>query len=51
MIAWVSILIPSILVGFICGYFIKHWIGVILSGGIPWFGLLAFLLYQEMITY
>jgi hypothetical protein len=47
MIAWLSILIPSIIVGIICGYFLRYWLGLIIAGALPWLGLLAFLLYDE----
>ena len=47
VIVWLSILIPSAIVGLICGYFIKHRRGVVLAGAIPWLGLLVYLLYNE----
>ena len=47
VIVWLGILIPSAIVGLICGYFIKHRSGVVLAGVIPWLGLLVYLLYNE----
>lgn len=47
IIIWASILIPSIIIGLICGYFLKNNVGVISAGAIPWFGLLIALLYNE----
>ncbi len=47
MIVWLSILIPSAIIGCMCCYFCKNRFGVMLAGGIPWFGLLAVLLYHE----
>jgi len=47
IIIWLSILIPSTIIGTICGYFIKGRFGIILAGAIPWFGLLGVLLYYE----
>jgi hypothetical protein len=45
--AWITIITPSILIGFILAYFFKGRIGIILAGLIPWLGLLGALLYQE----
>ncbi len=45
--AWITIIAPSILTGLILANFIKERIGIILSGLIPWLGLLMALLYQE----
>ncbi|MFH1074411.1 MAG: hypothetical protein V1752_04905 [Candidatus Firestonebacteria bacterium] len=47
VIVWSGLLIPSAIIGFICGYFIKNSFGIVLAGAIPWFGLLAVLLYYE----
>jgi len=47
IIVWSILLIPSALIGFICGYLIKNRFGIILAGAIPWFGLLGALLYYE----
>ncbi len=47
MILWISIIISSAIVGILCGLFAKGRIGVISAGAIPWFGLLACLLYSE----
>jgi hypothetical protein len=47
MIIWLYIIILSVFTGFICSVFLKGKIGTICSGAIPWFGLLASLLYQE----
>jgi hypothetical protein len=47
MNTWLSILIPSLITGIICGYFIRHRFGIVAAGAIPWFGLLAVLLYNE----
>lgn len=45
--AWLIILIPSAITGIICSLLIKHRIGIIFAGGIPWTGLLCYLLYNE----
>jgi hypothetical protein len=45
--AWITIIAPSILTGLLLANFIKGRIGIILSGLIPWLGLLMALLYQE----
>jgi uncharacterized membrane protein YeaQ/YmgE (transglycosylase-associated protein family) len=48
IISWLSLLIPSAIVGIICSYCIKkRRLGIILAFFIPWFGLLAYLIYQE----
>jgi len=48
MTLWLSILIPSAVVGILCELFIKHkTLGLILAGAIPWFGLLGWQLYME----
>lgn len=47
MTAWLSILIPSMIVGITCGYFLRDRLGFVIAGAIPWLGLLAFLLYNE----
>ena len=47
IIAWLILLVPSFIVGLICAYFIKGKLGVILAGAIPWFGLLACIIYSE----
>lgn len=47
MTTWLSILIPSMIVGIICGYFLRDRLGFVIAGAIPWLGLLAFLLYNE----
>jgi len=45
--AWITIIVPSLLTGFMLAYFIRGRIGLILAVLIPWLGLLAALLYQE----
>ena len=45
--AWMTIIVPSILIGIILAYYIKGRIGVILAGLVPWLSLLGALLYQE----
>lgn len=47
MNVWLTILIPSAIVGLLCAFFLKRRLGIVLAGAIPWFGLLAGLLYQE----
>ena len=47
VIVWALLLIPSAIVGILCARFIKHGIGFVLAGLIPWLGLLAVLLYNE----
>jgi hypothetical protein len=48
IIAWLGLLLPSAIVGIICGYFIKkRRLGIMLAFFIPWFGLLTYLLYKE----
>jgi len=49
MSTWLSILVPSAIIGLIVGYFSKGRFGSMLAGAIPWFGLLAFLLYHEYV--
>ena len=46
---WLGILVPSTLIGSICGLLVKGRLAFILAGGIPWFGLLGALLYSEYI--
>ena len=45
--AWTILIILSISTGGLFAYYIKGRFGAILSGLIPWLGLLASLLYQE----
>ena len=47
IIVWSCILIPSVIIGAILGFFTKSKLGVVLAGGIPWMGLLGTLLYYE----
>ena len=47
---WLSVLIPSAIIGIICGYFIKGCLGAILAGALPWLGVLGVLLYEEYIA-
>jgi hypothetical protein len=47
IVLWAGILVPSAIIGVVCGYFIKGRPGIILAGAVPWFGLLFFLLYHE----
>ena len=47
IIIWSAILIPSAIVGLLCGYFTGGKKGLIISAAIPWFGLLVVLLYNE----
>jgi hypothetical protein len=45
---WLYLIIPSLIVGALCGLFAKRKVlGVLLALGIPWIGLLSFLLYNE----
>jgi hypothetical protein len=49
-IIWLCVLIPSAIIGIICGYFIKkRWLGVLLAGTIPFLGVLGALLFEEYI--
>lgn len=49
LIVWCAILIPSAIVGLVCGYFSKGQWGLIFAAVIPWFGLLAALLCCEYV--
>lgn len=41
IIVWSAILIPSALVGLLCGYFSKGKLGFYLSAAMPWLGTLG----------
>ena len=45
--AWLTIIVPSLLTGLLLALFFRGRIGLILSGLLPWLGLLVMLLYQE----
>ncbi len=47
IIVWCAILIPSAIVGLLCGYLSRGKWGLVIAGAVPWFGLLAALLYTE----
>jgi hypothetical protein len=47
VLVWLGILVLSALIGSICGSVTKKTVAVVLSGAIPWFGLLSGLLYSE----
>ncbi len=47
ILLWATILIPSAIIGILCGYFIKRKLGIVLAGAIPWLTLLAIILYNE----
>ena len=47
---WLIVLIPTAVIGIVCGYFIKRCIGAILAGALPWLGVLGVLLYEEYIA-
>ncbi len=48
MLGWLYLLIPSVIIGFLCACFIQSRLGVFLAGAIPWFGLLAYLLFVNI---
>lgn len=50
LVAWSIILIPSAIWGFFCGLKIKSKYSKILSGAIPWLGLLTALLVTEYLS-
>lgn len=47
MHVWLLILIPSAIVGGLCSYLLNGKKSYIVAGALPWFGLLAVLMYQE----
>ena len=50
IIIWLSILVPSAIIGIICACFIKGRLGIILAVALPWFGLLGVLLYYDYLV-
>ena len=44
---WLTLIFLSAFAGSICGWVFRGYRSVILGGAIPWFGLLAWLLYNE----
>ena len=47
MIAWLVIILLSSIAGGISGYLIRSRLSILVGGAVPWFGLLAVLLYYE----
>jgi len=47
MALWLTIIGLSALVGFVCGHTLRGAWGGVAAAAIPWFGLLAWLLYNE----
>lgn len=44
---WLPIIFPSAFIGISFAIFLPRKAGLICSGAVPWFGLLAWLLYQQ----
>lgn len=44
---WLTIVIGSVVVGLLCAWKFQGRYGLFLAGAIPWFSLLAWLLYHE----
>ncbi len=44
---WSALILPSAIIGAVCGFFVKGGRGLFLGAAIPWFGLLAVLLFYE----
>jgi hypothetical protein len=49
MTTWIAIAVLSALTGFICARKLSGWMGAVAAGAIPWFGLLAVLLFMEYV--
>ena len=47
MFLWFTLIFLSVVAGGICGWLVRGRRAVILGGAVPWFGLLACLLYSE----
>jgi len=47
MFIWFTLIFLSVVAGGICGWLVGGRRAVILGGAVPWFGLLALLLYSE----
>jgi hypothetical protein len=47
MDAWITIIVLSALAGFLCSAFLRGTIAWVTSALLPWFGVLAWLLYHE----
>lgn len=43
---WLFLLVPSLVFGFLCAIFIKKKWAIFISGLVPWFSVLAALLYS-----
>lgn len=43
----IAIAVLSALIGFVCAQMLSGWIGALATGAIPWFGMLAALLFLE----
>lgn len=50
MLAWLLLLLPSFIVGVLCGLYINKQWGLWIAAALPWFGLLAALIYTEYFT-
>ncbi|MDH3977596.1 MAG: hypothetical protein OEU86_03700 [Gammaproteobacteria bacterium] len=50
MIVWLGLISYSVLAGYLCARFISGKKSVVLAGGIPWFSLLAAIVYTEYFT-
>ncbi len=46
MSIWLILLVPSAVFGFLCAFFIKKKWAVFVAGLVPWFSVLAVLLYS-----
>jgi hypothetical protein len=46
---WIAIVALSALTGFICARKLGGWTGALAAAAIPWFGLLAVLLFMEYV--
>ena len=49
MTVWIAIVVFSALTGFICARKLSGRMGAVAAGAIPWFGMLAALLFSEYV--
>lgn len=47
MLTWITLIVLSALAGAFCAAFFTGMRGVVMSGAVPWLGLLAWQLYNE----
>jgi hypothetical protein len=49
MTTWIAIVVLSALAGHLCARKLSGWTGALAAAAIPWFGLLAVLLFMEYV--